>query len=196
MSTRESLLSDAKAVLAHRFSNIACFREIIGTGVLAWLCLGTTMLTRCYGADVLTVTVFLAVSLLSTAYLSFFLGMLRSSSFFLHVDSRKMDCLNDSDNLDALNTDDENAPTDPSTSSLEDIYQRRGMVLKEHYGFSRRETEVLLMLVRGRDAGHVSETLCISRHTAKCHIYHIYQKTDVHSRQELIDLFEEDLSAK
>ncbi|WP_442904226.1 helix-turn-helix transcriptional regulator [Gordonibacter sp.] len=37
----------------------------------------------------------------------------------------------------------------------------------------------------------MTEKLIISSHTAKAHIYNIYQKTGVHSRQELMDLVED-----
>ena len=47
------------------------------------------------------------------------------------------------------------------------------------------------MLARGRNADYSTEKLIISAHTAKAHIYNIYQKTGVHSRQELMDLVED-----
>ena len=46
------------------------------------------------------------------------------------------------------------------------------------------------MLAKGRNADYITEKLVISSHTAKAHIYNIYQKTGVHSRQELMDLVE------
>lgn len=58
------------------------------------------------------------------------------------------------------------------------------------YGLSNRQREVLGMLAKGRNADYITEKLVISSHTAKAHIYNIYQKTGVHSRQELMDLVE------
>ena len=46
-------------------------------------------------------------------------------------------------------------------------------------------------LAKGRNADYITEKLIISSHTAKAHIYNIYQKTGVHSRQELMDLVED-----
>lgn len=63
--------------------------------------------------------------------------------------------------------------------------------LSSEYGLSPRENEVLYLLAKGRNAEFIQDELVVSRHTAKAHIYHIYQKTGVHSRQELIDMLEE-----
>lgn len=63
-------------------------------------------------------------------------------------------------------------------------------VVAKEYGLSARQREVLGMLARGRNADYITEKLIISTHTAKAHIYNIYQKTGVHSRQELMDLVE------
>jgi DNA-binding NarL/FixJ family response regulator len=46
------------------------------------------------------------------------------------------------------------------------------------------------MLVEGRSIPYIKETLYISGNTVKTHVRHIYQKTCVHDRQELIDLFQ------
>ncbi|MEG1830202.1 MAG: helix-turn-helix transcriptional regulator [Raoultibacter sp.] len=55
---------------------------------------------------------------------------------------------------------------------------------------SPRQTEVFMLLVRGRNAKVIEEELFISNHTAKTHIYRIYQKLGVHTQQELIDTAE------
>ena len=51
-----------------------------------------------------------------------------------------------------------------------------------------REIEVFRLLSLGRDIATIENDLCISRNTAKMHIRHVYQKLEVHSKQELIDL--------
>ena len=58
------------------------------------------------------------------------------------------------------------------------------------YQLTNRETEVLGYVARGRSAAYIRDELHISLNTANAHIKHIYQKTDVHSKQELIDLVE------
>lgn len=71
-----------------------------------------------------------------------------------------------------------------------DIWKRKREKLARECNLSPRQEEVLALLAKGRDTKYIQEKLVISNHTAKAHIYAIYQKTDVHSRQELIDLIE------
>ena len=47
------------------------------------------------------------------------------------------------------------------------------------------------MLVRGRNAQYIADKFFISNSTAKAHIHNIYQKLDIHSQQELINLVED-----
>lgn len=58
----------------------------------------------------------------------------------------------------------------------------------EAYGLTNRESDVLLILARGHGLARVQEDLFISEGTALTHKRHIYQKLDVHSKSELIDL--------
>lgn len=55
-------------------------------------------------------------------------------------------------------------------------------------GLTERETEIFAMLARGRNGQYIREYYVVSRNTVKSHIKHIYQKLEVHSQQELIDL--------
>lgn len=57
-----------------------------------------------------------------------------------------------------------------------------------------KEEEVLLLLVRGSTISGAAETLGVSMSTAKSHVYHIYQKLGVHTREELAALVEGALS--
>lgn len=68
---------------------------------------------------------------------------------------------------------------------------RKCQALIDRYKLSPRESEVLGYIVKGRNARHVAERLCISESTAKTHISNIYRKTNVHSQQELLDIIEE-----
>ncbi len=54
-----------------------------------------------------------------------------------------------------------------------------------------RETEVLALLAKGRSSSFIAEHFCVSNNTVRSHVLHIYEKLDVHSRQELITLVEE-----
>ena len=64
--------------------------------------------------------------------------------------------------------------------------------LAERYGLSRREAEVFSLLVKGRSTPYIRDVLFISSNTVNSHIHRIHAKTQTHSRQEIIDLFEEE----
>ncbi|WP_102375822.1 LuxR C-terminal-related transcriptional regulator [Raoultibacter massiliensis] len=63
--------------------------------------------------------------------------------------------------------------------------------LAEEYRLTPREAEVCLLLAKGRSVPYIEQELSISHSTAVTHTRHIYEKTGVHDRQELIDLVEE-----
>ena len=54
---------------------------------------------------------------------------------------------------------------------------------------SGREREVLGLILQGRDVPSMAEVLGLSKNTVRTHVKGLYAKLDVHSRQELIDLF-------
>ena len=56
---------------------------------------------------------------------------------------------------------------------------------------SRRETDVLKLIARGRSTPRIQDELHLSSNTVNTHTSHIYQKLGVHSRQELLDLVEQ-----
>lgn len=56
---------------------------------------------------------------------------------------------------------------------------------------TRREREILELLLEGRSVPIICERLVISEGTARTHVKHIYQKLGVHNRQELLDLAEQ-----
>ena len=62
--------------------------------------------------------------------------------------------------------------------------------LTQQYGLSKRESEVLLLLAKGRSAPFIADEFTVSLGTVKTHIRHIYEKVGVHSKQELLDLIE------
>jgi DNA-binding CsgD family transcriptional regulator len=62
--------------------------------------------------------------------------------------------------------------------------------LQAEYGFSNREAEVFSYFIKGYSANYISKDLTISTHTVKTHIKRIYEKTGVHSKNELIALFD------
>lgn len=67
-------------------------------------------------------------------------------------------------------------------------FKRKCSTAAEIYLLSRRETEVLFLLAKGKNSAAIQETLYISAGTANTHMRHIYRKLDVHSQQELMAL--------
>lgn len=62
--------------------------------------------------------------------------------------------------------------------------------IAEEYALTRREAEILPYLVKGRTAKIIAQTLYVSESTIRTHTRKILEKTDLHSKQELIDLIE------
>ncbi len=60
--------------------------------------------------------------------------------------------------------------------------------LAKRYKLTQRETEVMVLLAKGRSLERVQKELFIAKGTATAHAHHIYQKLGIHSRQELMDL--------
>lgn len=77
------------------------------------------------------------------------------------------------------------------TASASAFAGARCAALGERFGLSPRETEIMGYLVRGRDLPFIRDALYISRNTINTHVRHIYGKMGIHSKQELIDLFEQ-----
>lgn len=63
--------------------------------------------------------------------------------------------------------------------------------LAEEFHLTEREREVLALIANGHTRPHVCKELVISDGTAKTHIAHIYEKLDIHSREELYAIVDE-----
>jgi DNA-binding CsgD family transcriptional regulator len=77
------------------------------------------------------------------------------------------------------------------SNSEESVLAAKCDAVSRLYKLSPREGDILMYLVRGRNAEYIRTKLVISAHTVKSHIYSIYLKTNVHSQQKLMDLIEE-----
>lgn len=78
-------------------------------------------------------------------------------------------------------------------SQLPNTVDRAVATLAEEGGLSKREREVLGLLARGRSTAYIQNQLFISSGTVCSHRDRIYRKLDVHSKQELLDLIDEQL---
>ena len=76
---------------------------------------------------------------------------------------------------------------EPETMSV----QEAADAIARDYHLSARESEVLPLLLAGRTIGRIQDALFISAGTVSTHIRHIYQKTGVNRKQQLIDLGEQ-----
>jgi DNA-binding CsgD family transcriptional regulator len=72
-----------------------------------------------------------------------------------------------------------------------EIFTRQCTLAINQFALSARESEVLILLTRGRNVPHIAERLNVSKSTIKSHITRIYEKTKTKSRQELLDLIEQ-----
>ncbi len=64
--------------------------------------------------------------------------------------------------------------------------------LSERFDLTAREAQVLPLVLRGRTIARIQDELHISQGTVSTHIRHIYQKAQVHNRQDLLDLLEKE----
>jgi DNA-binding NarL/FixJ family response regulator len=60
----------------------------------------------------------------------------------------------------------------------------RAAKLRYHYGLTRREVQVAVLLAQGRSNSAIAKELKISPHTARHHTQHVLSKLHVHSRSE------------
>ena len=80
-------------------------------------------------------------------------------------------------------------------ASFADIHKaavaRNAEAMGLQFNLSRREVEVLTLFSMGHTQKQVAEELFISPSTAHAHIRHIYTKTGMHSRQDILNYFKE-----
>ncbi len=60
--------------------------------------------------------------------------------------------------------------------------------LPEHYGITKREAEIIDLVIQGNSNNEIAEKLFITIGTVKTHLYRIFKKTGVKNRYELIHL--------
>jgi DNA-binding CsgD family transcriptional regulator len=80
--------------------------------------------------------------------------------------------------------------TDEAIIKKQKLASRCNCLAQEHH-LSQREEEVLLLLAQKKTIATIERELFIANGTAKAHVRHIYQKLDIHSREELFGLLNE-----
>lgn len=85
----------------------------------------------------------------------------------------------------------DNENTSITIASVQDSFETRCRKVADDYGLSERETEVLGLIMRGRDVPTIAEKLSISQNTVRFHMKNLYQALGVHSKQDLIAITED-----
>lgn len=75
-------------------------------------------------------------------------------------------------------------------------FREKCLAVAGAHKLSPRETEIAMLIAQGRDSAHIQKKLFLSRSTVQTHRMHIYQKLDIHNRQELLDMIEQAGEAK
>lgn len=66
-------------------------------------------------------------------------------------------------------------------------FRASAALVAQSSGLSKRETEILFMLIKGWSDQRIADELVLSYHTVRSHVRHIYVKVDVHNREELLN---------
>ncbi len=85
---------------------------------------------------------------------------------------------------------DKTARRPPNERGVGTALKTKAGLVADHYELTPRQAEVLICLSQGRNANYIADKFIISAHTAKSHIYNIYNKLGIHSQQELLDIVE------
>jgi DNA-binding CsgD family transcriptional regulator len=71
-----------------------------------------------------------------------------------------------------------------------EIFNERIDLFALHFGLTSRESQIAAHMLRGYSTPRIAEIEFLSAGTVKTHIHHIFAKTGVHSRDEIIGLFD------
>ena len=82
------------------------------------------------------------------------------------------------------------APDAPDALAKTGLWKRTCLEMAEEFSLTPRETEILELLLKAQTIKRISETLVISEHTTKTHVYNMYKKIGISTRSELSDSFE------
>lgn len=78
----------------------------------------------------------------------------------------------------------------PTAAQVKPVFATLSSDPFDGFGLTPREQQIASLLVRGRDVAYICDELMLSKNTVRSHIKSVYQKTGVHSKQELINLSE------
>lgn len=81
-------------------------------------------------------------------------------------------------------------PNSPAAGAVPSTLDVRISELASAYMLSARETDVFRLWATGHTLKYIQEKLTLSPSTVKTHVRHIYEKTGVHSRAEIVELLD------
>lgn len=82
-------------------------------------------------------------------------------------------------------------PAEPLSVATVSREEKIASLARDH-GLTPRETEVFALIAQGHTGKKIEEVLAMSASTVKTHRYRIYEKMGVATKQELVDLVEQD----
>lgn len=85
----------------------------------------------------------------------------------------------------------EGEPSGAATMTYYEELVWRCTRVARRYGLTQREQEVVELLAQGMSTARIEEALCVSNSTAKTHLRHIYEKMNVHSRDDVRKIVEQ-----
>lgn len=199
-------IANAAFSVASIFMMILCIRvaalrqiDVVGVfGVFASIVYGSVLVGRAIGSvasQFYDISQILVITLMSL-YLLSFAGVLlnfRSKNREADIDPSAS---KDTEAVGAEEAPPSSEPPQPSAPLVRNIVVAQDMVpiysrmIKKTYGLSNRETDVLELIIRGRDVARIAETLFVSENTVRSHSKNLYRKLNVHNRQQVFDLVE------
>ena len=78
----------------------------------------------------------------------------------------------------------------PQPEQFTGKFRRACHGIEAAYGLTKRESEILELVMRGRSGPYIQDKLVISKNTYQTHMRNVYTKLDIHSQQDLLDLLE------
>lgn len=79
-----------------------------------------------------------------------------------------------------------NTPSTPPSTALDE----RCAYVRQHFGLTERETDMVRLLAHGRSKTSISKELFISENTVKSYTRNVYSKLNIHSKQQLLDILD------
>lgn len=77
-------------------------------------------------------------------------------------------------------------PSSPPSTTLD----ARCDYVRQHFGLTERETDMVRLLAHGRSKTSISKELFISENTVKSYTRNVYSKLNIHSKQQLLDILD------